>query len=131
MLATWSLIGLVWMPSAAAQSDDVKGVILEAVEPWTPQEVAFDAASIVIVLPQAQVTDAQRGMVVSAVCSTVWESEGAWGDFAPESLSVLNEHAHQGYVFEGDIAQICAEAGDMPSAQAAIYIAGHTRMHTR
>lgn len=122
-----SVLSLALVATLAIAESPVPAPIVKALAPWQPIAVEASAGAITATLPQAAITHDMYYAAVGAVCSTMWGSPGAWGGYRVSELRIMNTHGARGFALEGDVAKICAEAGDMKPAQTRIHYAGHTR----
>jgi hypothetical protein len=122
-----SILSLALVSTLAIAEFPVPTPIVKALAPWQPIAVEISAGSVTAKLPQPAITHDMYYAAVGAVCSTLWGSPGAWGGLKVSELRILNAHGARGFALEGDVAAICAEAGDVKPAQTRMHYAGHTR----
>lgn len=116
------------MVAVPALADAVPAPITKALKVYAPERTMFDQGQLVVVLPQPRITDKIYGAVLGSVCGTVWLKED-WGGAKVREIYVLNQHAAQGYVFEGGKVE-CDAMGPMKRDEANAYEAAHTRAET-
>lgn len=116
------------MVSAPALADAVPPVIPKSITLRAPKQITFDQGQVVIVLPQLRITDLIYGGVISSICAHTMAGED-WGKIPVREIYVMNEHAAQGFVFEGGEAE-CREWLSKPKGEDRAYRAGKTRAET-
>lgn len=116
------------MISVPACADPVPPAIPKSITLRAPKSIAFERGQVVIVLPQARVTEQIYGGTISSICASTLAGED-WGKLPVREIYVMNEHAAQGYVFEGGEAE-CREWLAKPKGEDTAYRAGKSRAET-
>ncbi|MEQ8318771.1 MAG: hypothetical protein RH946_00790 [Rhodospirillales bacterium] len=119
-----TVLCLVSHSSIAANRDD----ILKGTEMWAPIDVRIVGKKAEIILPQKRITDRIYLSVIGAgVCTRLIAKPNSLDGI--EEISVLNQFAYQGYVFEGGT-ELCKKLNKMPLGKSKeIYLLGFTHLH--
>lgn len=101
--------------------------VIASLKPFQPKLTTLKDGQLTIVLPQKQITNEIYTTVIStAVCSSLWlRSEQSLDGV--KSVYVLNEFAHQGYVFEGG-KELCIKYGKLPQSENKIFLLSNTHL---
>ncbi len=78
---------------------------------WSPSKVELDGKVLTIVLPQDKVTDKiYTSIIQTGLCGSVYMGDKKWNGIG--DVVVLNQHEHQGWIFEGSY-EDCEDLGKL------------------
>lgn len=118
-----ALIGSLLCISPAMASD-----LTPSLKPFSPLAVTVTGNQLTIQLAQPAITDALYSTVLkNGVCDPVWSGNAKALDGITE-VAIINQHAKQGFVFEGGAPE-CQALGELSGNASAAYVLGKTHLY--
>lgn len=111
------------MVNAAPSSE-----LVASLRPWQPLSITLENGNLTIVLPERRMTsDIYLSVISTGVCASLWlrSKESLDGVY---NVTVLNEYAFKGYVFEGG-KDLCFEYGEIKDDPKDIFLLGNTHLY--